>query len=276
MQRFRLCKTWGPHVMIQDFWFLFVQRTKMALHLPPVAVFIAHFLPRQFAESGKKIPPSGFSMWPSNSPQAAVLLQIFGLTIETQISRSLNCETIPYISFSISRLRHYSTCLPFEKQGTSKDEHDYFLWDIDMVCIISKEGHLENSRHLHIASQRIRGFARICIFPPSQIRLISMVFQYHNSESTYWAGDKLLHVHIHLSRISAQVSKEGTTHAGETSKLFVDTFQQPSPFKSAPQLTCNPCWQRDQVQVEKEHKTSLEKTSAGVGSVGKEAHVFTL
>lgn len=143
--------------------------------------------------------------------------------------------------FTLRKTGHRQCCVI---PRTLYEEHDYFLWGVmDMACIVSKEGHLElkTAGPLMSDPKEFVGSSALASFPLVRYGLSFMVFQCHNSESTYWAGDTLLHVHIHLSQISAQKSKEGTTHARKTSKLFVDTFQQLPPFKSALQLTCNPC-----------------------------------
>lgn len=195
----------------------------------------------------------------------------------TQTSHSLNCETIRYTSFYVG-LNTIHSVYPSKNRAPSMLCHPYNIVRRTWLLSVGSHGHgvhrqqrrspwIENSRPLDVRSQRIRGFVRIVRYG-----LSFMVFQCHNSESTYWAGDTLLHVHIHLSQISAQKSKEGTTHARKTSKLFVDTFQQLPPFKSALQLTCNPCWKRIRYKL-KRNTRSLWKKPLRVLEVQERNHM---
>lgn len=141
---------------------------------------------------------------------------------------------------------------------------------MDIACIVSKEGHLELKTASPFISdpKEFVGSSTFASFPTGQTRLIFNGLSVPQLWITYWAGDKLLHVHIHLFQISAQVSrnfKAVCRHISATPSLQV----RPSAHMQSLVKT-------DQVQVEKEHKTSVEKTSAGVGSAGKESHVFIL
>lgn len=135
---------------------------------------------------------------------------------------------------------------------------------------------IENSRPLDVRSQRIRGFVRIGIFSPSQIRLIF----YGLSVPQLW-----IHVlggrhapscpHPSVSNLSTEIKGRHHTCSKNVKAVCRHISATPS-LQVRPSAHMQSLLKTDQVQVEKEHKTSLEKTSAGVGSAGKESHVFIL